>query len=210
MDVFGVVKQPCVDPTGKQGGKTMRGQNRVPVMGVLAVALFLVWGVVQAPVARAAGTECNGTMRGDNVVLENVKVPPGASCTLDGVTVNGNVVADGATGLTITNSTVKGDVKVTNSTGNIIIEEDTKIYGNVSLKDNMDVSITIVNSTLKAVGNDKPGNLEIVNCTGEISVENNDIAGNESFIDNTAQPLNIVGNKIGGTLTVKGNDPPST
>lgn len=80
----------------------MRGQNREHLMSVLAVALFLVWSVFQPQFAMAVAIDCTEETQLPELIEGNLTVPEGESCTMDDVTVTGNVTANGCTGLVIT------------------------------------------------------------------------------------------------------------
>jgi hypothetical protein len=95
------------------------------LLALLTTALFVL---VVAPGAAAGDTPCVGVLAGTH---DNVVVPPGATCSLLGATVRGNVKALANSRLVIDNSTVHGDVdgdgadsvQVNNSTvdGNVTI-----------------------------------------------------------------------------------------
>ena len=79
--------------------------RRVLALFALLTTAFVV--LVVAPGAAAGDTPCIGMLSG---TYDNVVVPPGATCSLIGATVNGNVKALENSKLVINGSTVHGDV----------------------------------------------------------------------------------------------------
>ena len=81
---------------------------------------------------------CNGTIGA--VTVEDVKVPRGATCTLDGTRVQGNVTIDGGGTLKAVRTTVGGNVQ---SQGHrlVTIREGSRVGGSVQLESGGEVQV---------------------------------------------------------------------
>src|SRR5580693_4385000 len=78
-----------------------------------AIAALAMFGIVLAvgPGARAQNTSCSTTMT-SGVVHGNLVVPTGATCTLNGVTVEGNVSVGASATLNVTTgSKIGGNIQ---------------------------------------------------------------------------------------------------
>src|SRR5918995_3311308 len=86
---------------------------------VLALALF-------APAAQAEERTCRGTIGATTV--DNLKVPQGASCTLNGTRVEGTVKVERNARLTANGIRVKGNVQ-SEGFKNIVLREASVVVG---------------------------------------------------------------------------------
>ncbi len=134
-----------------QAGRPREATMRMRLtLGIIVPAFFIIAG---APAAVAGDTICDGTI--SLGTFDNIIVPSGASCTLNGtVVVNGNVQADGAEEVAIVGTSldlieIGGDVQITNS-GNVGIHF-ANIGGNVQLEKNSGDEVEIDDSII--VGN---------------------------------------------------------
>ena len=110
---------------------------------LFAALVAALAAVVAAPGAYAETTKCTGALNG--VELDNVKVPRGATCTLNGGTrVKGNIkVAPDAT-LRVVNVRIGGSVQGKESSEIKLNGTSTKVNGNVQAREAALVTLTNV------------------------------------------------------------------
>ncbi len=146
--------------------------------------------------AAAEETQCTGSIGA--VTLDNIFVPDGATCQLDGtiakgsivvgtsatliahrVSVNGNVQAEGANRVELKGrSSVGGSVQIVQ--GYAASVENTRINGDLYYDTNR--------APLSAVGNNIGGNLQAFQNTGGVAISNNFIKGNLQCKENVPAP----------------------
>jgi hypothetical protein len=174
----------------------------------------------------------NQTISNGETINTNLIVSPNTSCTLNNVTVTGNVDVEQGASLTITpirgqNVVINGNLDA-NGCNFVVIAPTTNdlnvsIGGNLSIKNCTNhgevVGVTI-SGNLVASNNTSAydvefnivhGNMMVDNNSGSttvISVFGNEISGNLGFSDNTALSNDVGGNTVGGNLSCKGNSPP--
>lgn len=170
-------------------------------------ALLVMTGLMPvAPVARAEEFTCRGTVGA--ITLDNIAVPDGATCVLQGtrakgtikvgtnatlrasgVQVNGNVQAEGAKLVVVnSNSTVGGSVQI--KQGQAATIANVRITGDLQFDANT--------QQLVARANRIGGNLQAFKNTGGLTIENNRIAQNLQCKENRPAPTgggNTAGSK---------------
>lgn len=171
----------------------------VLLVGVLGVALW-------TPAVQAAERTCRGTLGA--VTVGDVRVPAGASCTLNGTRVQGSVTvaanatliahtvvvtnnlhADGAKAVTVDQgSSVRGNVQVVKGGSASIL--DSRVNGSIRFDENAGA----VDAQRNVVGN----NLTADDNTGGVVIADNTITGNLHCKDNDPAP-------VGGNNVVGGN-----
>jgi len=155
-------------------------------------ALFTI-----APEAVAEERVCRGTIGA--VKLDNIRVPDGGSCTLNGTRANGSVVVGTGASLTATAVRINGNVQAQGARS-VQVRGDSFVGGSVQIVQGRAATIKRVsiigdllfdenNRFLEAIGNRIGGNLLAFENTGGVS---------------------IVGNVIDGNLQCKGNAPAPT
>lgn len=140
-------------------------------------------------------TKCRGHV-GAVTIADEVLVPSDATCTLDGTSVEGNIVAepgsvlhangivvtggirgDGVKSIIINDSALGNDLQVNRSeAGGTVVIDSSKIAGNVQLQANR--------GAVRVAGNHVSGNVEAKDNTGGVDIEDNDIAGALQCQDN--------------------------
>jgi len=180
-------------------------KNRM--MFIVAAVLAFMFMVVGGQVAHAEEISCTGTLGA--VTVDNVRVPAGRACTMNGtrvqgtiyvgtnstlnargVRVNGNVQAEGSTAVNVTaNSTVGGSIQI--KQGKAANIDQVKVTHNIQFDEN--------NRALKATRNSVGGNIQAFKNTGGVNIANNRVDGNLQCKENNPRPTgsgNIVqGNK---------------
>jgi hypothetical protein len=197
----------------------------------LTSACIAVGALGFAPPARA-DVPCTGTI-GAVLIMDNVNVPPGASCTLNGTIITGNVIVnqnshlltqsanvagniqgEGATRVRIFN-TVVTNIQLKKATWQIIISSDQSctadplVLGRIQLEENS-ANIGICRMSTRQ-------DVQLTKNTGRISVVENMIGEDLQVVENTKLVqlrLNEVGlmgtgdmqvNKNSGGVVVAGN-----
>ncbi len=177
----------------------------------LVFALALVAGAIGlAPGAAMAATttECTGTLTG--VQDGNIRVPDGATCTLEGVSVTGSIrVGAGATLLT-DDSTVDMNVIARDAASVQII--DTVVLGEINLQRTS--GAIVIGAEGCAVDPVADGNIVLINNEGTIAVcfmtlRNLVVQGNTKRIglfDNTISNDLVVTQNSGAAIRIARND----
>lgn len=163
---------------------------------LIAVILFFAFGLATPGIAYATDGVCNGTIGAQR--FENLDVLAGASCTLNGtvvdgnikvntnatllangVTVGGNIQADGAASVTVNNnSTVGGSVQIKQGGGATVSQ--VRVNGDIQLESNR--------SALVATFNTVGGNVQVFQNTGGATISDNRIDGNLQCKENNPAP----------------------
>jgi len=164
-------------------------------------------GVMLAAPAGAAADErtCTGAVGAETV--DNLRVPAGASCTLNATQVKGTVKVERAATLRATGVRVVGNVQSENAAD--VVLADSTIGGSVQVKqgggaDVADSAITgdvqydANSGRLKLTRNRVNGNVQIVGNRGQASVFDNTIEANLQCKENSPPPA-------GGNNVVKGS-----
>jgi hypothetical protein len=142
----------------------------------------------------AAAGSCNGTIGAKAV--DEVNVPDGATCTLQGTRVDGNVsVGVGAT-LIARGVSVDGDVEAEGAR-NVEVTGRSSIGGNLQLQQGR-------SATVSDTGID--GDLKWEGQTGRLKAQRNRIGGNLQADANNGG-LSVSGNRIDGDLQCEQNNP---
>ena len=171
-------------------------------MAMLALAVF-------APAAQAEERVCRGTIGATTV--DNLRVPQGASCTLNGTRVEGTVKVERNARLTANGIRVKGNVQ-SEGFKNILLRRASVVVGSVQLENGLRdgsgrVLNTRVNGDLQffsnkarmiARGNTILANFQANQNTGGLVIENNRISENLQCQSNNPRPTgggNTAGDK---------------
>jgi hypothetical protein len=222
-----------------------------------AIVLTLGAGLVMSPSALATTYECTGPT--GPIVVQNVVVPEGAECILEGTQVRGDVLAkpNAAFLLIGPGTSIRGDVRVRENAPTAAFEaeirgsyrcercllhdltaakvgkhvtilglqegsfiNDSTIGGNLTILDSevadfaFVVSETTVGGNVLFAGNDGPTAIEDNTIAGSLLVLGNDVAGScgEPFCQGgpTLENGRILGNSVGQSMLVAGNDGPTT
>lgn len=96
------------------------------VVGV-SVLLSVVWGgchwLAQAANTNGPTSTCTGTVTGG--VLRATTVPPGATCVLDHVIVQGTMTANGAASVTVKNGSIVSGLATYTGNGSVTLTDST-------------------------------------------------------------------------------------
>ena len=178
---------------------------------VFALALAVSALLAVAPAAQAEERVCRGTIGATTV--DNLLVPQGATCTLNGTRVEGTVKVERNAALTASGIRVKGNVQ-SEGFKNILLRQGSVVVGSVQLENGLKggsgrVLNTRINGDLQffqnearmvARGNTILANFQANQNTGGLVIENNRIAENLQCQSNNPPPVgggNTAGDKEG-------------
>ena len=164
----------------------------------LAMLLTVTATAVALPqTALAEERVCRGTI-GDRT-LDNVKVPQGETCTLNGTKVKGTIKVNRGARLEAIDVNVIGNVQAENAR-NVIVRAGSRVDG----------SVQVVQGRRARVANSNVGSdILYDDQNGEVIARGNDVGGNVQAFQNTGG-VRIRGNAIDGNLQCKANRPPPT
>jgi hypothetical protein len=178
------------------------------VLIALASALALV---VAVPVALAEERVCRGTI--GTTTVDNLRVPQGATCTLDGTRVEGTIKVENRAKLYANGVRVIGNIQ-SEGFQTIVVREGSRVGGSVQLENgrsggigkvissriNGDMQFFSNQARMVAHGNTILANLQVVSNTGGVVLKNNTIAENLQCKQNNPAPTgggNRAGDKEG-------------
>jgi hypothetical protein len=162
-------------------------------MAVLASAVF-------APAAQAEERVCRGTISATTV--DNLGVPQGASCTLNGTRVEGTVKVERNARLTANGIRVKGNVQ-SEGFKNIVLRQASVVVGSVQLENGLsDGSGRVINTRIN-------GDLQFFSNEARMIARGNTILANFQANQNMGG-LVIENNRVAENLQCQSNSPPPT
>jgi hypothetical protein len=176
--------------------------RRIAAMAmVISFAFTLGTGV-----GRAEERACRGTIGSKTV--DNLRVPQGASCTLNGTTVKGTVKVERRAKLVARNVQVVGNVQAENAR-RVIVRAGSRIGGSVQIvqggaarvarsKVNGDILYDDNRRALYVLRNRVGGDVQIFQNTGGVEIRRNRVDGNLQCKENSPPP-------VGGNNLVHGN-----
>lgn len=166
----------------------MRSMGRL-VIAALAVAMML-------PAGSAVAEErvCRGTIGA--VTVDNLRVPDGATCTLEGTTVKGTVKVESRATLRAFDIRVVGNVQAENAR-RVVVRSGSRVGGSVQI---------VQGGSARIVNNRIGGDILFDDQRRALVANRNVVGGNLQAFQNMGG-LEIRKNRIDGNLQCKGNDP---
>jgi hypothetical protein len=149
------------------------------------------------PPALAEETVCRGNLGATTV--DNVKVPKGATCTLDGTTVKGTVKVNRNAVLMAIDVVVIGNVQGENAS-NVVVRGTSSVGGNVQV---------VQGGRGKVVNSLVRGDILFDEQVGRVAVKSSLIGGDVQAFQNDGGVV-VLNNLIGGNLQCKANQPDPT
>ena len=182
--------------------------KRMTIMALASLMVLMVLALA-APAALAEETRCRGTI-GPRTV-DNLLVPQGATCTLNGTKVEGTIKVGRAATLLANDVNVKGNVQSEGFKG-VTLAQTSNVVGSVQLENglegglgrvlnscvNGDVQFFYNDARMVARGNTILANLQANQNTGGLVISNNRIAQNLQCQANNPPPTgggNVAGDK---------------
>ncbi|WP_208675219.1 polymer-forming cytoskeletal protein [Synechococcus elongatus] len=161
---------------------------------------------LSVPAAWADEQVCQGTIGA--ITVDNLKVPSGKTCTLNGTRVQGNIKVESQAILKANRVRVEGDIQADRSR-NIEVSQGSVIGGNIQVKQGSATQITNTridgdlqfesnSGRLIATQNQIDGNLQAFQNFGGLSIQSNVVNGNLQCKENRPKP-------IGGFNMVRGD-----
>jgi hypothetical protein len=164
------------------------------IAGTLAL---LVWvsPVIPHDTVHADETVCRGSL--GNEAVDNLRVPSGARCSLDGTRVRGNIKVESGASLIARRIRVTGNVQAEGARAVSVLSGST-VGGNIQVKQGEAATVTKVrvDGDIQLESNDRP-----------LSATDNTVGGNVQLFQNGGG-VTVAGNTVGGNLQCKENRPP--
>ena len=168
---------------------------------LLAIVLAsLLAFVIAAPTALAEERVCRGTLGATTV--DNLRVPSGASCTLNATTVKGTIKVERGAKLFAYGVRVVGNIQ-SEGFQSVSIKEGSKVGGSVQLENGKSGGIGSVSATRIN------GDLQFFSNSAKMVARGNTILSNLQVVSNTGGVV-IKDNRISENLQCKQNNPPPT
>ncbi|MBW4622437.1 MAG: hypothetical protein KME17_24155 [Cyanosarcina radialis HA8281-LM2] len=175
-----------------------------------AIAVLSTVGVVAgAPSVLAEETVCQGTIGAVTVV--NVKVPTNGTCTLNGTTVQGTIKVESNAALRAIGVSVVGDIQAEGARSVVVSRNTTTntrsiIGGSIQLYKGVAGSNSVA---ANINGSQINGDLQLIENRGQLTANGNQIGGSLQAFQNLGG-LTIRNNRINGNLQCKENNPAPT
>lgn len=167
------------------------------ITNISAIAVLLGSYLALAPVSQAEERICRGTI--GSITVDNLKVPDGASCSLNGTRIKGNIVVGSNSSLFATSIRVVGNIQAENAT-RVNVGGTSSVGGSIQVKQGRAASI--IGATIN-------GSLQMESNSGALSARGNKIGSDLQAFQNRGGVL-IQSNRIGGNLQCKENRPVPT
>jgi hypothetical protein len=173
----------------------------------LAAALALFTAQAQAALEPESNYLCTGDLGA--VSVDNLRVPEGASCTLNRTTVNGNIHVEDNASLRAYDANINGNIQA-NRAASVNFYAGSSVNGNIHIhrSGSAEIQAVDINGNLKLENNDRflnaadntiDGNLQASNNSGGLSITANQIDGNLQCDANSPPPA-LSGNRVTGNL----------
>jgi hypothetical protein len=173
---------------------------------VISIALALSSLASASPIAIAEEQSCAGTLGAS--IVDNLRVPQNATCTLDGTRVLGTITVEANATLFASNVHIVGTLQAANA-ARVELGARSVVGGSIQIvhsraarvetvRLNGDLFFDANDSTLIATRNQVGGNLQAFQNTGGITITDNIVDGNLQCKENQPAPL-------GGNNLVQGN-----
>ena len=169
---------------------------RRPVLTMMAAILALTAVLGAAPAALAEETTCRGTIGARTV--DNLRVPDGATCELNGITVKGTIKVETGATLKATGVRVIGNVQAENH--KFVKLVGSTVGGSVQFDQG---------GAFKVVNTDVEGSIQVVSNNGPSRLKANDV-NQDVQVFGHRNGIAIVDNRIDGNLQCKENSPAPT
>ncbi|MDQ3409603.1 MAG: hypothetical protein M3469_06435 [Actinomycetota bacterium] len=172
----------------------------VSTTGMLALMMGLAALLVAAQAAQAEERTCRGTI--GPTTVDNLRVPQGASCTLNGTRVEGTVKVERKATLVANTIRVKGNVQ-SEGFKNITLKQNSVVVGSVQLENGLD------DGSGKVLNSKVNGDLQFFSNEARMVAKGNTLLANFQANQNTGG-LVIQNNRIAENLQCQANNPPPT
>ncbi|MCB0117124.1 MAG: hypothetical protein KDD84_23650, partial [Caldilineaceae bacterium] len=163
------------------------------------IALMVVVGIgrlsLDTTAAAPLADECRGSIGAQQ--FENLIVPDGAACVLEGTRIDGNIIVGTSATLMANNIIVGGNIQAEGST-NVTVQGNARVGGSVQIKQGGGATVDGVNVT---------GDIQIESNDDFLTVRGNIVGGNVQIFQNRGG-AQVIDNRIDANLQCKENAPP--
>ncbi len=174
---------------------------------VIMAAMLAMATLLPGQVAFAEERTCRGTLGA--ITVDNLRVPQGGSCTLNGTIVKGTIKVEANATLRASNVRVVGNVQAENA-ASVYVLSNSRVGGSVQIVQggnarvnnsfvNGDILFDSQDGRLQARGNQIGGSLQAFQNNGGVTIVNNRIDGNLQCKENVPAPTgrgnDVQGNK---------------
>jgi hypothetical protein len=165
--------------------------------GMMLAALMLASVLVTTPVALAEETSCHGTIGARTV--DNLRVPSGTSCTLEGTSVKGTITVEGGATLRAQRVNVIGNIQAENHKY-VAVTGGSTVGGSIQI--DQGGAFKVVNVQIK-------GSIQVVSNQGSSLLKKNRVNADIQVFSHR-DGIRIVSNRVDGNLQCKENSPAPT
>jgi hypothetical protein len=178
--------------------------SKSALKGTLAGLIVLAAVVLPSP-AFAEERKCRGTIGA--ITVDNLRVPQGATCTLNGTLVKGTITVKANATLVASGVRVVGNVQAENAK-RVVVKGSSRVGGSVQVKQGGSATVKSSRITgdiqydantryLRANSNKVGGSIQVVGNFGGAEIFRNVVNGNLQCKENTPAPTGG-GNIVGG------------
>lgn len=150
--------------------------------------------VLAAPAAQAEERTCRGSL--GRITVDNLRVPDGAKCTLNGTTVKGTIKVESRATLIAEGVRVVGNVQAEDAK-KVVVRAGSRVGGSVQV---------VQGGIGRVVGTNVQGDILYDDQGGKVAAVRSTVGGNVQAFQNTGG-VEIRGNRIDGNLQCKENRP---
>ena len=172
----------------------------VSLTGMLALVVGLAALLLAAEAAQAEERVCRGTI--GSATVDNLRVPQGASCTLNGTRVEGTVKVERNGTLVANTIRVKGNVQSEGFRA-VTLRRSSVVVGSVQLENGLE------GGAGRVLGSRVNGDLQYFSNEARMIARGNTLLANLQANQNTGG-LVIENNRISQNLQCQANNPPPT
>ena len=165
--------------------------------GMMLAVLILISVLVATPVALAEEIACRGTIGGRTV--DNLRVPSGESCTLEGTTVKGTIKVEGGATLQARGVKVIGNIQAENHEY-VAVTGGSTVGGSIQIDQG---------GAFKVVNVQTKGSIQVVSNQGPSLLKKNRVNADIQVFSHR-DGIRIVSNRVDGNLQCKENSPAPT
>jgi hypothetical protein len=164
---------------------------------MMLAVLMLASVLVTTPVAMAEETSCRGTIGARTV--DNLRVPSGESCTLDGTSVKGTITVERGATLRAQRVKVTGNIQAENHKY-VTVTGGSTVGGSIQIDQG---------GAFKVVNVQTKGSIQVVSNQGSSLLKQNRVNADIQVFSHR-DGVRIVSNRIDGNLQCKENSPAPT
>lgn len=150
--------------------------------------------ILVAPAAHAEERKCRGTL--GRITVDNLRVPEGATCTLNGTTVKGTIKVETHATLLADSVRVVGNVQAEDAK-KVVVRNGSRVGGSVQV---------VQGGSGRVVATNVKGDILYDDQGGKVAAIRSTVGGNIQAFQNSGG-VEIRGNRVDGNLQCKENRP---